>query len=165
MVDKTAIMFVCYGNICRSPMAEFCLKSLLEKNGISDFVTVSSSAVSDEEIVGGIGNPVYPPAKAELTRRGVRFGERRAVRLKKEDYGKYDLFIGMDEGNVRGMLEIFGKDPQSKIVKLKDFTSGGDVADPWYTRRFDIAYDEIEAGCRALTEMLRQKYAKNPQKK
>ena len=80
-------MFVCYGNICRSPMAEFSLKALLDKNGISDFVTVSSSAVSDEEIVGGIGNPVYPPAKAELTRRGVRFDERRAVRLKKEDYG------------------------------------------------------------------------------
>lgn len=71
MVDKTAIMFVCYGNICRSPMAEFCLKDMLEKNGISDLVTVASSAVSDEEIVGGIGNPVYPPAKAELTRRGV----------------------------------------------------------------------------------------------
>lgn len=165
MVDKTAIMFVCYGNICRSPMAEFCLKDMLEKNGISDLVTVSSSAVSDEEIYRGVGNPVYPPAKAELTRRGVPFKERRAVRLKKEDYLKYDLFIGMDESNIRGMLEIFGKDPLNKIVKLKDFTTGGDVADPWYTGRFDAAYDDIEAGCRALTDILKRKYAQNPRKK
>lgn len=87
------------------------------------------------------------------------------MRLKKEDYLKYDLFIGMDESNIRGMLEIFGKDPLNKIVKLKDFTTGGDVADPWYTGRFDAAYDDIEAGCRALTDILKRKYAQNPRKK
>ena len=127
------IMFVCHGNICRSPMAEFVFKYLLEKDGISDSFVVESSATSTEEIWNGVGNPIYPPARAELVRRKIPFTDRRAVQLRKGDYGKYDLFVAMDSKNVRNIYNIFGPDPCGKVKKLKDFTTGGDVADPWYS--------------------------------
>lgn len=145
------IMFVCHGNICRSPMAEFILKGLAKKQGIADRFVISSSATSTEEIWNGIGNPVYPPAKAELAKHGISCGGKRAVQLKKSDYDKYDLFVGMDSANIRNMLRIFGGDPDGKVRKLMDFTDrGGDVADPWYSRRFDVAYRDILEGCTAL---------------
>lgn len=149
-----SIMFVCHGNICRSPMAEFILKDMAENEGVE--LAVASSATSTEEILNGIGNPVYPPAREELARHGLSCAGKRAVQLKAEDYGKYDLFVGMDSANIRNMHRILGGDPQGKIRKLMDYTPrGGDVADPWYSDRFDIAYRDIYDGCRALLDALK----------
>lgn len=150
------IMFVCHGNICRSPMAEFIFKYLVSEEGVSDTFFIASSATSTEEIWNGIGNPIYPPAKYELRRRGIPFTDRRAVQLKKSDYGKYDLFIGMDSANIRNMRNIFGDDRDGKIKKLMEFTArGGDVADPWYSGNFSLAYEDIYEGCRALLDSLK----------
>lgn len=151
------IMFVCHGNICRSPMAEFILKDMLCKIGREGEFTVASSATSTEEIWGGVGNPVYPPAKAELAKHGIGCGNKRAVQLRGDDYDKYDLFIGMDRANVRNMTRILGGDPDRKIRLLMEYTDrGGEVADPWYSDRFDIAYRDIEEGCRGLLTVLLQ---------
>ncbi len=147
------IMFVCHGNICRSPMAEFIFKKMLRERGLEDRFVVASSATSTEEIWGGVGNPVYPPAKEELARHGISCEGKRAVQLRREDYDKYDVFIGMDSANVRNMQRMLGGDPEGKIRKLMDYTPrGGDVADPWYSERFDIAYRDIYEGCAALLE-------------
>ena len=145
------VMFVCHGNICRSPMAEFILKDMLQKEGLSDRITVASSATSTEEIWNGVGNPVYPPAKRELASHGLTCEGKRAVQLTRADYEKYDLFIGMDSANIRNMNRILGGDPAGKIRKLMNYTNrGGDVADPWYTGGFDVTYRDIEEGCRGL---------------
>ena len=149
------IMFVCHGNICRSPMAEFILKKMLNNTENAEKFEAFSSATSTEEIWNGVGNPVYPPAKAELARHGIGCEGKRAVQLKKEDYFKYDLFIGMDSANIRNMHRIFGGDPDGKIHKLMDYTvRPGDVADPWYSDRFDIAYCDIYEGCEGLMRAL-----------
>ena len=151
----TRIMFVCHGNICRSPMAEFIFKNLIADRGLSNEFTVASSATSTEEIWNGIGNPVYPPARAELAKHGITCRDKHAVQLRRDDYRKYDLFIGMDSANIRNMHRILGGDTDGKIHKLMDYTSrGGDVADPWYSDRFDIAYRDIYDGCVALLETL-----------
>jgi len=145
------IMFVCHGNICRSPMAEFIFKKLVAEKGMSDNFVVASSATSTEEIWNGVGNPVYPPAKAILAKHGISCEGKRAVQLKKSDYEKYDIFIGMDSANIRNMNRIFGGDPDGKVYKLMSFTgSGADVSDPWYSRDFDTAYNDIMTGCNAL---------------
>lgn len=149
------IMFVCHGNICRSPMAEFIFKELAGKMNMSDKFSVSSSATSTEEIWNGIGNPVYPSARNELLKHGISCEGKRAVQLKKADYDKYDLFIGMDSNNIRNMMKIFGSDPKGKIHKLLEYTNdSGDVADPWYSGRFDTAYNDILRGCTALINSL-----------
>lgn len=149
------IMFVCHGNICRSPMAEFILKHLVKENSLSDAFLIKSSATSTEEIWGNVGNPIYPPARAELERNKIPYENRRAVLLKKEDYEKYDFFVGMDSANIRNMLRIFGGDPKGKVHKLMDYTSrGGDVADPWYSRNFDSTYRDIYEGCKSLLKYL-----------
>ena len=149
------IMFVCHGNICRSPMAEFIFKDMIAKKGLQNKVLVSSCATSSEEIWNGVGNPVYPPARAELEKHGLSCDGKRAVQLKREDYAEYDMFIGMDSANIRNMHRIFGGDPQGKIYKLMDFTDrGGDVADPWYSDRFDIAWRDIYDGCQGLMQKL-----------
>ncbi len=145
------ILFVCHGNICRSPMAEFIFKNMLSERGLSSDFYVCSSATSSEEIWNGRGNPVYPPAKAELLKHGITCEGKTAVQLKKADYDNYDLFVGMDSANIRNMHRIFGSDADDKIRKLMDYTSrGGDVADPWYSDRFDVAYRDIFDGCKAL---------------
>ena len=145
------IMFVCHGNICRSPMAEFIFKDMIHKKGMSDRFLVASSATSTEEIWNGVGNPVYPPARAELAKHGLACDGKRAVQLQRSDYAKYDLFICMDGNNVRNARRILVDDPECKIHKLMDYTErGGDVADPWYSDRFDIAYRDIYEGCEAL---------------
>ena len=151
----TKIMFVCHGNICRSPMAEFIFKDMVKRKGLGGDFFVASSATSTEEIWGGVGNPVYPPAKAELAKHGISCEGKRAVQLKKSDYDKYDLFVGMDSMNIRNMYRILGSDPEGKIRKLMEFTDrGGDVADPWYSGRFDVAWRDIYDGCEGLLESL-----------
>ncbi len=149
------IMFVCLGNICRSPMAEFVFKDMIKKQGLENEFFVSSCATGRDEIIGDIGNPVYPPAKKELEKHGISCEGKRAVQLKWEDYEKYDLFVGMDESNIRNMRLILKGDKQGKIRKLMDHTSRrGDVADPWFTQRFDIAYRDIHEGCEGLLKAL-----------
>ena len=150
------VMFVCHGNICRSPMAEFIFKRMVAERGLEAEFEIRSSATSTEEIWNGMGNPVYPPAKAELAKHGISCDGKRAVQLQKSDYDKYDLFVGMDSANLRNMHRILGGDPESKIHKLMDYTSRpGDVADPWYSDRFDIAYRDIYEGCAGLLESLK----------
>ena len=147
------IMFVCHGNICRSPMAEFIFKDMIKKEGREAEFYVSSSATSTEEIWGDIGNPVYPPAKAELAKHSISCEGKRAVQLKKSDYDKYDMFIAMDSNNIRNISRIFGSDKMEKVYKMMDFTDRkGDVADPWYSGRFDVAYSDIYDGCKGLLE-------------
>ena len=132
-------------------MAEYVLKDMVAKQGRAEDFLIASAATSTEEI----GNGVYPPARAELARHGIRCGERRAVQLTREDYDRYDLLIGMDEANIRNMRRICGGDPQGKIRKLMDFTGrGGDVADPWYTDRFDVTFRDVSEGCEALMKMM-----------
>ncbi len=141
------IMFVCHGNICRSPMAEFIMKKLVSDMGISSEFHIASSATSTEEI----GNPVYPPARTELAGHGIGCNGKTAVQLKKSDYDKYDYFIGMDIANIRNMNRIFGSDKDGKIYKLLTFAGrSDDVADPWYTRDFETTYKNIDEGCRGL---------------
>ncbi len=150
------IMFVCHGNICRSPMAEFIMRDLLVKEGLDHQFTVSSCATSDEEIINGIGCPVYPPARKVLERHGIDCGEKRAVRLVKDDYNKWDLFLCMDEKNLRNAKKILNGDPGGKIHKFLSFTGNrADVSDPWYTGDFDTAYNDILLGCFALLEKLK----------
>ena len=151
----TKIMFVCHGNICRSPMAEFIFKDMIRKQGLDQDFVVRSCATSTEEIWGDVGNPVYPPAQRELKKHGISCEGKRAVQLKKSDYDKYDLFIAMDSMNVRNIGRIFGNDPQNKVHKMMDYTNRkGDVADPWYTGRFDVTYTDILDGCKGLLESL-----------
>ena len=149
------IMFVCHGNICRSPMAEFILKDMVKKKGIEENFLIASSATSTEEIWGGRGNPVYPPAKAELKKHGISCEGKTAVQLKKEDYEKYDYFLCMDSMNYRNILRIFGSDKDEKVRKLMTFTSrGGEVADPWYSGDFSTAYRDIYDGCVGILKEL-----------
>ena len=152
---KKRIMFVCHGNICRSPMAEFIFKTLAKERGVGELFEVASSATSTEEIWNGIGNPVYPPARAELEKHGIGCEGKRAVQLQRTDYGAYDLFIGMDHANLRNMHRILGGDSEGKCALLMDYTARpGDVADPWYSDRFDITYRDISEGCHGLLEHL-----------
>ncbi len=151
----TRILFVCHGNICRSPMAEFLMVKLLRERGMGERVSVASCATSTEEIIGGIGNPVYPPAKRELARHGISCDGKRAVQLKKSDYARYDYIVCMDDNNVRNALRILGGDPDGKVTKLMDHTArGGNVADPWYSGDFETAFRDIEEGCLALLKKL-----------
>ena len=116
------IMFVCHGNICRSPMAEFIFKKMVSEHGLADEFLIKSSATSSEEIINGVGNPVYPAAKAELAKHGIVPEGKYSVQLRRDDYDKYDLFIGMDSANIRNMHVILGGDPEGKIHKLMDYT-------------------------------------------
>lgn len=149
------IMFVCHGNICRSPMAEFIMKKLAAESGLGGEVVIASSATSTEEL----GNPVYPPARAELAKHGISCAGKTAVQLRKSDYDRFDLFVGMDTANIRNMNRILGSDRDGKIYKLLTFAGrSDDVSDPWYSRDFATAYADIEEGCagllRRLTEMM-----------
>lgn len=148
----TRILFVCYGNICRSPVAEFILRDMLEKAGLENDYYVSSAATSDEEI----GNGVYPPMKKLLTDHGIDCSGKRARRITRDDYGRYDLMIYMDEGNRRSLNYLFGNDPDGKFRNLSDYAgkTGAEISDPWYTRQFQTAWDEIYAGCKGLLRTL-----------
>lgn len=145
------ILFVCHGNICRSPMAEFVMKDLVEKCGKSDDFLIESRATSTEEI----GNPVHQGTHRKLAEHGISCSGKRAVQLRKSDYEKYDLLICMDDWNVRNTLRIIVSDPQNKVRKLLSFAGeSGDIADPWYTGNFDETYDDVLRGCTALLEKL-----------
>lgn len=157
-MKKIAVAFVCHGNICRSPMAEFIMKKILADKGFSADFLIESRATSTEEIWNGIGSPIYSKAAEQLRLHSIPYTERRATLLLKSDYGKYDYFIGMDESNIKNMKRIFGSDGEGKIKKLKDFTkTAGDVYDPWYTRNFDLAYADIFLGCECFLEFLLHK--------
>lgn len=143
----TRIMFVCLGNICRSPMAEFIMKELVEKAGLSDKFHIESAATSADEL----GNPVYPPIRALLNERGLSCSGKTARQLCSADYDRFDYFVGMDRSNRRSMLRLFNGDPSNKVSLLLDYTDHPrDVADPWYTRDFRAAQDDIVEGCEAL---------------
>lgn len=145
------ILFVCHGNICRSPMAEFVMKDLLEKTGREYEFEISSAATSTEEIRSGIGNPVYPPAKKLLAKKGIDCSGKRARQMTRSDYDYYDLLIGMDNWNIRNMLRITGGDPDGKIKMLLDFTNRpGEVADPWYSGDFETTYRDVLEGCEGI---------------
>ena len=145
------ILFVCHGNICRSPMAEFVMKDLVRKAGGDERFFIVSAATSTEEI----GNPVYPPARRKLAEHGIGCAGKTARQMTAADYREYDLLIGMDSANLRNMRRICGGDPEGKIRLLMDFTDRpGDVADPWYTGDFETTWRDISAGCRGLLEWL-----------
>ncbi len=142
------ILFVCHGNICRSPMAEFILKALVRARGLDDRYHIESAAVSTEEI----GNPIYPPAKRCLRQHGVPFDEeKRARQVRPEDYGRFDRIICMDSSNLRLIRRIIPGDPQGKIHLLMSYTgTGRDVADPWYTGDFEQTFQDLLEGCEAM---------------
>ena len=146
----TRILFVCHGNICRSPMAEFLMRDLVKKAGLEGQFHIESAATSTEEI----GNPVYPPARRKLAEHGIGCTGKTARQLRREDYERFDLIIGMDAGNLRGIRRICGGDPADKVRLLLDYAGrpGQEVADPWYTGDFEAAWRDIEAGCRGLLE-------------
>jgi protein-tyrosine phosphatase len=146
---KHRILFVCHGNICRSPMAEFVMKDLVEKAGLEDSFLIESAATSTEEI----GNSVYPPARRKLAEHGISCEGKTARQMTRSDYNRYDLLIGMDSWNIRNMRNICGGDPEGKITMLMDYTSRpGDVADPWYTGDFEATWRDVLEGCRAVLD-------------
>lgn len=145
------ILFVCHGNICRSPMAEFVMKDLVEKAGVASHFHIESAATSREEI----GNPVYPPARNKLAEHGIGCFGHAARQLTRTDYDKYDLLIGMDSANLRNMQRICGGDPEGKISLLMDHSNRpGDVVDPWYTGDFESTWRDVLEGCRGLLKDL-----------
>lgn len=149
----TKILFVCLGNICRSPMAEFVMKDLVRQAGLEWKYEIASAATSSEEL----GNPVYPPACRKLAEHGLSCAGKTARRLTQSDYDEYDLLIGMDRMNYRNMQRLYGGDPRGKIHLLMDYTNRpGEVADPWYTGDFEATWQDVLEGCRGLLETLEQ---------
>ena len=145
------ILFVCHGNICRSPMAEFVMKDMVEKAGLDGEILVESAATREDEL----GNPVYPPAQRKLAEHGLGCAGKTARRLRYADYDEYDLLIGMDQENIYDMRRLFRGDPEGKVHLLMKYTDRpGDVADPWYTRDFEATWRDVEEGCRGLIRML-----------
>lgn len=145
------ILFICHGNICRSPMAEFVMKDMVQRAGRAAEFTIASAATSTEEI----GNGVYPPARRILREHGIDCAGKTARQMTRRDYDEYDLLIGMDGANLRNMRRICGGDPEDKLRRLLDYTGADrDVADPWYTGDFDATWRDVTAGCRALLQAI-----------
>ncbi len=146
------ILFVCHGNICRSPMAEFVMKDIVKKAGLEKQFYIESAATSTEEI----GNPVYPPARRKLAEHGIGCAGKTARQMNKADYARFNLLIGMDHANLRNMNCICGGDSAGKLSLLLDYTDRpGEVADPWYTGNFDAAWNDVQAGCQGLLNKLK----------
>lgn len=145
------LLFVCHGNICRSPMAEFVMKALVQEQGLSYCYEIASAATSTEEL----GNPVYPPARRMLAAHGISCAGKTARQMTKQDYTYYDLLIGMDHTNLRNMRRICGGDPDGKLHLLLDYTNRpGEVADPWYTDDFQATWEDVTEGCQGLLKTL-----------
>ena len=155
------VLFICHGNICRSPMAEYILKDMAEKRGLKDILEIASAATSTEEIWNGKGNPVYPPAQKELLKHGIGktgytdFTGKRARQVTKEDYGYYDYLLCADANNIKNTIQITGSDVDSKIKLFLDFSvdpkrKGKSISDPWYSGRFDETYRDVVSGCEGL---------------
>ena len=146
------ILFVCHGNICRSPMAEFVMKWLVKEAGREREFEIASAATSTEEI----GNPVYPPARRKLAEHGIASDGKHARQITRRDYQYYDLIVGMDQWNLRNMRRMLGGDPDDKICLLMDFTDRpGDVADPWYTGDFEATWRDVLEGCRGMLAQIK----------
>ena len=146
------VLFICHGNICRSPMAEYIMKNMLESERLTWAISCDSAATSMEEI----GHDMYPPAKRKLTEEGIPFERRHARQITRSDYEKYDYLILMERYNIRNALRIFREDPENKLTLMKDYTGeGGDIADPWYTGDFDLTYKELDRGIMALIEHIK----------
>lgn len=158
------ILFICHGNICRSPMAEFVMKDLVKKAGLEERFHIESAATSTEEI----GNPVYPPARRKLAEHGIGCAGKTARQLRAADYQAYDFLIGMDQANLRNTRRICGGDPEGKISLLLSWAEapgpggpcGGEVADPWYTGDFEATWRDVEEGCRGLLKYLEKRGGK-----
>ena len=146
------ILFVCHGNICRSPMAEFVMKWLVKEAGREREFEIASAATSTEEI----GNPVYPPARRKLAEHGIASDGKDARQITRRDYQYYDLIVGMDQWNLRNMRRMLGGDPDDKICLLMDYTDRpGDVADPWYTGDFEATWRDVLEGCRGMLAQIK----------
>ncbi len=145
------ILFICHGNICRSPMAEFVMKKMVEEAGVSHLFEIASAATSTEEI----GNPVYPPARRKLAEHGIGCEGKTARQITRGDYRHYDHIIAMDRNNLRNLRRVIGEDIDGKISLMMDYTDRpGDVADPWYTEDFDATWRDVEEGCHGLLRQL-----------
>ena len=150
----TKILFVCHGSICRSPMAEFVMKDLVQKARLASQFHIESAATSREEI----GNPVYPPARRKLAEHGISCEGHAACQLTAQDYEEYDLLIGMEGANLKNMQRICGGDPAGKMHRLLDYTDRpGDVADPWYTGDFEATWRDVSTGCQGLLASIQNK--------
>lgn len=147
------ILFVCLGNICRSPMAEFIFKNLVNKENLEDKIYVESAGTSDEEY----GMDMYYLAKEKLLEEGVPFSKRASRQINKDDYNNFDIIVGMEDRNVKNMIKVFGEDKEGKVFKLLDFSNNPkDIADPWYSGNFDITYREIVLGSKGLLEYVKR---------
>ena len=146
------VLFICHGNICRSPMAEFVLKDMARRAGLAGELEIASAATSDEEL----GNPVYPPARRKLAEHGIGCAGKTARRIRKEDYVNHDLLLGFDRANLRNMERCFGGDPEGKLHLMTEYVGEPDeiIDDPWYTRDFDRAYEDIHVCCLGLLNTL-----------
>ena len=145
------ILFVCHGNICRSPMAEFVMKDMIKKKGISDMFEIASAATSTE----ALGESIYPPARKKLNEEGIICSGKTARQMTKDDYHYYDFIVAMDRYNLRNMARFVGNDPDGKVSLLMDYTSSPrDVADPWYTGDFEQTWEDVNMGCEGLLKRL-----------
>ena len=161
-----AILFICHGNICRSPMSEFILKDMVEKRGIKDKFDIASAATSTEEIWNGKGNYIYPPAQTELKKHGIgktaytNFSSKRARQVTKQDYNYYDYLLCADSSNIRNTIRIKGPDTDNKIKLLLDYTDrkGSSIADPWYSGNFVDTYRDVVEGCEGFLAYLESQH-------
>lgn len=149
------ILFICHGNICRSPLAEFVMKDLTERQGLAGKFQIASAATSREEL----GNDIHPGTRRVLEREGIPFSSRQARQITKSDYEAYDYIIAMDRANLRNLERLLGGDPEGKFFLFLEFVGEHrDIADPWYTGNFDETYRDIKQGCTALLEFLLQQH-------